>query len=64
MPVIWSTAGSEVDVRVMVPEALIPLPVMVKVPTVVPANRVAPKRRAPIQNMVLIKLPVVYAKRP
>jgi hypothetical protein len=60
MPVIWSTVGSEVGVRVRVPEAVMLPPLIVKVATVVAAFRGPPNRRAQIPSLVRIRLQVVY----
>jgi hypothetical protein len=64
MPTISSTPGVPVVVRVMVPEPLRLLPVMVKVPTVVSARvwnaKKDPMRIMPVPNVVLIRCISVY----
>ena len=63
IPTISSTPGVPVVITVMVPEALMPLPVTVKVPTVVSARvwkAKDPTRIMPIPNVVLIGCINVY----
>jgi hypothetical protein len=66
MPVISSIPGLAVVVRVMVPEALKPLPVMVKVAIVVPARacgaQTAAKRRPNIPNVYLLRRAYLYSR--
>jgi hypothetical protein len=66
MPVISSIPGLAVVVRVMVPEALKPPPVIVKVAIVVPARacgaQTAAKRRPHIPNVYLIRLVYLYSR--
>jgi hypothetical protein len=59
MPTISSTPGVAVVMRVIVPEPLMPVPVMVKVPTVVPA-RTCGAQKAPARRTHITKVFVIW----